>query len=76
MSKENNSKDEKKQDDASQPKSLDARIRELELEKLKLKEKIEDLLAVMAEESGVRSIKKRKFDVGYAPNDWIEEENS
>ena len=55
--------------------SLDARIRELELKKLEVKQSIEELLSEIADESGIKSLKNRKYDVGFAPNDWSEEEN-
>lgn len=54
---------------------LDARIRELELQKLDVKQRIEDTLTEIARESGIKSLKNRKYDVGFAPNDWSEEEN-
>ncbi len=56
--------------------ALDERIRELEMKKLEVKERIESLLVELAEESGVAGLKKRKYEVGYAPNDWSEEENT
>ena len=55
---------------------LDVKIRELEMKKLEVKEKIESLLFELAEESGVKGLKKRKYEVGFAPNDWSEEENT
>lgn len=54
---------------------LDARIRELELKKLDVKQRIEGILSEIALESGIKSIGNRKYDVGFAPNDWSEEEN-
>ncbi|MBR2965016.1 MAG: hypothetical protein IKC34_00535 [Clostridia bacterium] len=54
---------------------IDEKIRELELKKLEVKQKIEEVLSEIAEESGIKSIKNRKYDVGLAPNDWSEEEN-
>ena len=54
-------------------KSLDERIRELELKKLDVKQKIEDVLAEISDKSGVKSLKKRKYAVGFAPNDWKDE---
>ena len=54
---------------------LDEMIRELELRKLDVKQKIEEKLREIAAESGVRSVGNRKYDVGFAPNDWSEEEN-
>ena len=54
---------------------IDAKIRELELRKLEIKQKIEEVISEIAEESGIKSIKNRKYDVGLAPNDWSEEEN-
>ena len=54
---------------------LDEKIRELELRKLDLKQKIEDVISGISMESGIKSIKNRKYDVGFAPNDWSEEEN-
>ena len=54
---------------------LDARIRELELRKLDVKQKIEEAISEIAKESGIKSIKNRKYDVGFAPNDWSDEEN-
>ena len=54
---------------------LDEKIRELELRKLDLKQKIEDVISGISAESGIKSIKNRKYDVGFAPNDWSEEEN-
>ena len=53
---------------------LDERIRELELAKLDVKKEIEEVLSELADESGVKCLKKRKYDVGFAPNDWSEEE--
>lgn len=55
--------------------SIDERIRGLEEEKLAVKEKIEELLVELSGISGKKSLKKRKYEVGYAPNDWAEEEN-
>ena len=54
---------------------IDEKIRELELKKLEVKQKIEEVLSEIAEERGIKSIKNRKYDVGLAPNDWSEEEN-
>ena len=54
---------------------IDAKIRELELRKLEIKQKIEEVISEIAEESGIKSIKNRKYDVGFAPNDWSDEEN-
>lgn len=54
---------------------LEARIRELEIRKLDVKQRIEDTLSEIAKESGIKSLKNRKYDVGFAPNDWSEEEN-
>ena len=54
---------------------IDAKIRELELRKLEIKQKIEEVISEIAEESGIKSIKNRKYDVGLAPNDWSEEED-
>ena len=53
---------------------LDEKIRELELAKLDVKREIEAVLSELADESGVKGLKKRKYDVGFAPNDWSEEE--
>ena len=55
---------------------LDERIRELELRKLDVKQKIEEAISEIAGESGIRGIKNRRYDVGFAPNDWSDEENS
>lgn len=53
---------------------LDEKIRELELARLDVKREIEAVLSELADESGVKGLKKRKYDVGFAPNDWSEEE--
>ena len=60
--------------DAAQ--SIEGRIIALEREKLLVKERIEDLMVEMANESGISYLKKRKYSVGYAPNDWSEEDNT
>lgn len=54
---------------------INEKIRELELRKLDVKQKIEEAISEIAEESGIKSIKNRKYDVGFAPNDWSDEEN-
>ena len=54
---------------------LDEMIRGLELRKLDVKQKIEDVISEISMESGIKNIKNRKYDVGFAPNDWSEEEN-
>lgn len=54
---------------------INEKIRELELRKLEVKQKIEEAISEIAEESGIKSIKNRKYDVGFAPNDWSDEEN-
>ena len=51
-------------------------ISALEREKLLVKERIEALMVEMANESGSTYLKKRKYSVGYAPNDWSEEDNA
>lgn len=53
--------------------SVRKQIAELEREKLEIKRRIEEIMAVMAKESGVASLKKRKYEVGTAPNDWFAE---
>ena len=53
--------------------SVRKQIAELEREKLEIKRRIEEIMAVMAKESGVASLKKRKYEVGAAPNDWFAE---
>lgn len=55
--------------------SLDESIAALEREKLLVKERIEELMAEIAAESGVNALKRRRYDVGYAPNDWSDEDN-
>ena len=60
--------------DAAQ--SIEGRIIALEREKLLVKECIEALMVEMANESGISYLKKRKYSVGYAPNDWSEEDNA
>lgn len=60
--------------DAAQ--SIEGRIIALEREKLLVKERIEALMVEMANESGISYLKKRKYSVGYAPNDWSEEDNA
>ncbi len=60
---------------AERDSELDAKIRELELRKLEVKQRIEDTLSEIALESGIKCIGNRKYDVGFAPNDWSEEEN-
>ena len=60
--------------DAAQ--SIEGRIIALEREKLLVKERIENLMVEMANESGISYLKKRKYSVGYAPNDWSEEDNA
>lgn len=55
--------------------SIKERIAALEREKLAVKEQIEALMAEMAAECGKASLKKRRYDVGYAPNDWSDDEN-
>lgn len=54
---------------------INEKIRELELRKLDVKQKIEEAISEIAKESGIKSIKNRKYDVGFAPNDWSDEEN-
>ena len=49
--------------------SVDKRITDLEKRRLEIKAKIEALMAEFAEETGTVSLKKRKYDVGCAPND-------
>ena len=56
--------------------SLSERIADLERRKLAVKERIEQLMVEMAEESGLSALRNRRYDVGYAPNDWSEDENS
>lgn len=56
--------------------ALSEQIADLERRKLAVKERIEQLMVEMADESGLSSLKKRRFDVGYAPNDWSEDENN
>ena len=53
--------------------SVRKKIAELEREKLEIKRQIEELMAVMAKDSGDSSLKKRKYEVGSAPNDWFAE---
>lgn len=60
--------------DAAQ--SIEGQIIALEREKLLVKERIENLMVEMANESGISYLKKRKYSVGYAPNDWSEEDNA
>ena len=55
--------------------SLDEKIAALEREKLLVKERIEELMAEIAAESGITALKRRRYDVGYAPNDWSDEDN-
>ena len=54
--------------------TLEEEIAELERRKLQIKEQIEALMIEIADESGRAALKRRKYDVGYAPNDWSDGE--
>lgn len=49
--------------------AIEKRIAELECEKLEIKMRIEALMAEMANETRIDSLKDRKYEVGTAPND-------
>lgn len=49
--------------------AIDARIAELEREKLEVKKRIEALMVEMANETRIDGLKNRKYEVGSAPND-------
>ena len=49
--------------------AIDKRIAELEREKLELKGRIEALMTEMSTETRIESLKKRRYEVGSAPND-------
>ena len=49
--------------------AIDARIAELERDKLEIKKRIEALMAEMANETRIDSLMNRRYAVGSAPND-------
>ena len=49
--------------------AIDKRIAELEREKLEIKGRIEALMTEMSTETRIESLKKRRYEVGRAPND-------
>jgi hypothetical protein len=49
--------------------AIDKRIAELEREKLEIKSRIEALMTEMSTETRIESLKKRRYEVGSAPND-------
>ena len=49
--------------------AIDKRIAELEREKLEIKGRIEALMTEMSTETRIESLKKRRYEVGSAPND-------
>lgn len=49
--------------------AIDKRIAELEREKLEIKSRIESLMTEMSTETRIESLKKRRYEVGSAPND-------
>ena len=49
--------------------AIDNRIAELEREKLEIKGRIEALMTEMSTETRIESLKKRRYEVGSAPND-------
>lgn len=49
--------------------AIDKRIAELEREKLEIKGRIEALMTEMSTETRIESLKRRRFEVGSAPND-------
>lgn len=46
---------------------------ELESEKMQVKREIEKIMKEYAKVSGIKSLKKRPYKVGKAPNDWAGE---
>ena len=51
--------------------SVSSRIAELEREKLEVKRQIEQIMQEMADEVGKKTLKRAKYKVGEAPNDWF-----
>jgi hypothetical protein len=49
--------------------AIDKRIAELEREKLEIKSRIEALMTEMSTETRIESLKRRRYEVGSAPND-------
>ena len=49
--------------------AIDKRIAELEHEKLEIKSRIEALMTEMSTETRIESLKRRRYEVGSAPND-------
>ena len=49
--------------------AIDKRIAELEREKLEIKGRIEALMTEMSTETRIESLKRRRYEVGSAPND-------
>ena len=49
--------------------AIDKRIAELEREKLEIKGRIEALMTEMSTDTRIESLKRRRYEVGSAPND-------
>ena len=47
-----------------------ARIDEIEQEKMELKEEMEKIMKEYAKITGYKALKRRRYKLGEAPNDW------
>ncbi len=56
--------------DSASVRSREARIEELERAKMSIKCQMEDVMKRYAKLTGLSSLKKRKYKLGSAPNDW------